>query len=103
MKVSKKLKVSNLQKEYQTKEKPKRPNDPPGAKRGLFLGFSTSSLSPSIKKLKEVPFEKNSFERKSHNAKKVKGGAFSIARYCMLRGKTGKTFLVQFARQNGSV
>ena len=31
--------------------------------------------------------------------KKLKGGPFSLARYCMLRGKTGKCFLVQFARQ----
>ena len=30
--------------------------------------------------------------------KKVRGGPFSLVRYCMLRGKTGKTFLVQFAR-----
>ena len=28
----------------------------------------------------------------------MKGGAFGLARYGMLRGKTGKTFLVQFAK-----
>ena len=32
--------------------------------------------------------------------KKLKGG---LARYGMLRGKTGKTFLVQFARPNGAI
>ena len=30
----------------------------------------------------------------------MKGG---LARYGMLRGKTGKTFLVQFARSNGAI
>ena len=32
--------------------------------------------------------------KKSNNAKKLEGGAFSLARYCMLREKKGKTFLV---------
>ena len=31
------------------------------------------------------------------------GGAFGFARYGMLRGKTGKTFLVQFARLNSAI
>ena len=35
--------------------------------------------------------------------KKLKGGPFGVARYGMLRGKTGKTFLVQFARPNGAI
>ena len=36
----------------------------------------------------------------SHNAeKKLKGGTLSLAQYCMLRGKKGKTFLVQFLGQ----
>ena len=35
-------------------------------------------------------------------SKKLKG-AFSLARYCMLRVKEGKTFLVQFPRPNGSI
>ena len=34
--------------------------------------------------------------------KKMKGGVFGLARYGMLRGKTGKTFLVQFARPNSA-
>ena len=29
-------------------------------------------------------------------------GVFGLARYGMLRGKTGKTFLVQFARPNSA-
>ena len=32
------------------------------------------------------------FRKKYHNAKKLKGGPFSPARYCMLRGKTEKSF-----------
>ena len=35
--------------------------------------------------------------------KQLKGGPFCLARYGMLRGKTGKTFLVQFARPNGAI
>ena len=39
----------------------------------------------------------------TQNSKKLKGGPFGFARYGMLRGKTGKTFLVQFARPNGAI
>ena len=35
--------------------------------------------------------------------KKLKGGPFGLARYGTLRGITGKTFLVQFARPNGAI
>ena len=35
--------------------------------------------------------------------KKLKGGLFGLALYGMLRGKTGKTILVQFARPNGAI
>ena len=37
--------------------------------------------------------------------KKLEGGPFGLARYGygMLRGKTGTTFLVQFARPNGAI
>ena len=40
---------------------------------------------------------------------KIEGGpfggkkSFGLARYGMLRGKTGKNFLVQFARPNGAI
>ena len=33
----------------------------------------------------------------------MKGGPFGLARYGILRGKTGKTFLVQFARPNSAI
>ena len=59
--------------------------------RGTLWDCSTSILSQSIKKLK------------SHNVKKLKGGPFSLCRYCMLRGKRGKTILVQIARPNDSI
>ena len=51
------------------------------------------------------PFgEKNFLKKKSRSAEKNwKGGPFGLARYGMLRGKTGKTFLVQFARPNGAI
>ena len=35
--------------------------------------------------------------------KNERGGPFGVARYGMLRGKTGKTFLVQFAGPNGAI
>ena len=45
-------------------------------------------------------FGENFFPEKSLTMpKKTK----SLARYCMLRGKTEKTFLVQFARPNGAI
>ena len=34
---------------------------------------------------------------------KLKRGPFGLARYGMLRGKTVKTILVQFARPNGAI
>ena len=34
---------------------------------------------------------------------KIEGRTFGLARYGMLRGKTRKTFLVQFARPNGAI
>ena len=40
----------------------------------------------------------------THNAKKkLKGGHFSLALYCMIRGKIGKTFLVQFPEPTGTI
>ena len=50
------------------------------------------------------PFGEKFFSRKkSHNAEKTERGPFSLARYCMLRGKRGKTFLVKFAEPNDSI
>ena len=49
------------------------------------------------------PLGKKFPKKMSRSAKKMKVGPFGVARYGMLRGKTGKTFLVQFARPNGAI
>ena len=55
------------------------------------------------------PFEEKKFRKKnseknvSSAEKNWKGGLFGLSRYGMLRGKTGKTFLVQFARPNSAI
>ena len=75
--------------------------------KGDPLGFyNIHSDAKQQKKLKGGPFGEKKFFRKkvSQCRKKFKGGPFfGLARYGMLRGKTGKTFLVQFARPNGAI
>ena len=80
-------KIENFSKKNKLKK-----NGPSGAlkshnakklKGGTLRGFSTSILSQNIKKMQ--------------------GGPFGLARYGMLRGKTGKTFLVRFARPNSAI
>ena len=72
-------------------------------KGGTLWDFSTSILSQNIKKMQGGPFGEKFFEKKSLAVpKKWKGGVFGLARYGMLRGKTEKTFLVQFARPNSA-
>ena len=67
-------------------------------KGGTLWDFLTSILSQNIKKMPGGPFGKKSLAV----PKKMKGGVFGLARYGMLRGKTGKTFLVQFAGPNSA-
>ena len=56
---------------------------------GSIWDFSTSILSQNSKKIAEGPFgEKNSKSRTM--PKKTERGPFSIARYCMIRGKKEK-------------
>ena len=56
------------------------------------------------KKTERGPFgEKKSEKNVSQFRKKLKGGPFGVTRYGMLRGKIGKTFLVQFAMPNGAI
>ena len=59
---------------------------------GTLWDFSTSILSQNCKKkLKGDPLGKRFiFENKSRNAEKLKGGPFSLARYCMLSEKKEK-------------
>ena len=73
-------------------------------KGGTLCGFSTSILSQNIKKKCRWHFGEKFFSKKKSRSaeKKWKGGVFGLARYGMLRGKTGKTFLVQFARPNSA-
>ena len=73
-------------------------------KGGTLWDFPTSILSQNSNKIEGGTLWGKNFFRKSRSAEKNwKGGPFGIARYGMLRGKTGKTFLVQFARPNGSI
>ena len=72
-------------------------------KGGLFGISQHPFWRKTAKKLKGEPVG-DFFPEKSRCAEKNwKGGPFGLARYGMLRGKTGKTFLVQFARPNGSI
>ena len=66
--------------------------------------FNIHFVAKHPKNSKGDPSGKNFFRKKSLNAEnKLKGGPFGLARYGMLRGKTGETFLVQFARSNGAI
>ena len=68
-------------------------------KRGKILHFSLSIVAKH-RKIEGGHLVKKMFRKKSHNAKKLKGGPFSLSRFCMLRGKT---FLVEFARSINSI
>ena len=72
--------------------------------RGDPVGFFNIHSVAKQQKIEEGPFGGFFFGKKSRSAeKKIERGPFGLARYSMLRGKTGKTFLVQFARPNGAV
>ena len=72
--------------------------------KGGLWDFPTSILSQNSKKLKGDPLRKKIPGKKSRSVeKKLEGGPFGLAGYGMLRGKTGKTFLVQFARPNSAI
>ena len=72
------------------------------------LGFSNiHSVAKHQKKCRGDPLRKKNFEKKSEKKclavpKKIER-LFGLARYNMLRGKRGKTILVQFARPNGAI
>ena len=75
-------------------------------KGGTLWDFSTSILSQNIKKMQGDPLRKKIPKKKipkkmSRSAEKNER-VFGLARYGMLRGKLGKTFLVQFARPNSA-
>ena len=74
-------------------------------KGGPFGIFQHPFCRKTEKKLKGGPFGEKNFRKKSLAVPKKywKGGPFGLAGYGMLRGKTGKTFLVQFARPNSAI
>ena len=96
MKKLKKTKIFIFGKKSHNAEKKTERGDPLGI-------FNIHSVAKHQKKCRGDPLGKNFFEKKvSQCRKKWKGGVFGLARYGMLRGKTGKTFLVQFARPNSA-
>ena len=72
---------------------------PKKTERGDPLGFFNIHSVAKHQKNAGGPFG----EKNSRSAEKIERGPFGVARYGMLRGKTGKTFLVQFARPNGAI
>ena len=60
-------------------------------------------LSQNIKKMKGDPLKEKIEKSLTMPKKTERGTGISLSRYCMLRGKRGKTFLVQFARPNDSI
>ena len=72
--------------------------------RGDPLGFSNIHSDAKQQKNEEGTHWGKKIPKKNLEVpKKLKGGPFGLARYGMLRRKTGKTFLVQFARPNGAI
>ena len=77
---------------------------PKKIEKGGLLGFFNIHFVAKHQKNAGAPLGKKIPGKMSRSAeKKWKGGPFGVARYGMLRGKTGKTFLVQFARPNGAI
>ena len=76
-------------------------------KGGPFEVFQHPFCRKTSKKCRGDPlgkkFRKKIPQKMSRSAEKNwKGGLFGLARFGMLRGKTGKTILVQFARPNSA-
>ena len=72
--------------------------------RGFPLGFSNIHSVPKLRKIERGTLWGILFSKKSlAMPKKIERGPFSLSRYCMLREKRGKTFLVQFARPNDAI
>ena len=72
-------------------------------KGGPFEIFQHPFCRKSPKKLKGDPLRIFFFKENAPQCRKnSKVGDLSLARYCMLRGKKGKTFLVQFPGPTGT-
>ena len=78
---------------------------PKKTERGDPLDFFNIHSVAKHQKNAGGPFGEKSFSKKKSRSaeKKMKGGPFGLARYGMLHGKTGRTFLVQFARPNSAI
>ena len=73
-------------------------------KGGPFGIFQHPFCRKTAKNWKGDPLRKKIPGKKSCSAEtNWDEGPFGLARYVMLHGKTGKTFLVQFARPNGEI
>ena len=70
---------------------------------GNFGFFQHLCCRKTSKKLKGGRFGREKIYKELTMPKKTERGPFSLSRYCMLRGKRRKTFLVQFARPNDSI
>ena len=76
---------------------------PKKTKRRDPLGFFNIPYVAKYFKKEGSPFG-DFFPKKVSQCRKTdRGEPFSLARYGMLRGKRGKTFLVQFVRANESI
>ena len=64
--------------------------------------FSTPILLQNSKKIEGGRFGAF-FSKKVPQCQKTQRGPISLAQYCMLRGKKGKTFLVQFPGKTGTI
>ena len=71
------------------------------AKRGDLFEIVNIHSAKYQKKVKGTLREK--FSKQASQCRKLKEGPFGLARYCMSRGKKGKTFLVTFLMPNGSI
>ena len=73
--------------------------------KGDPLGFFNIRSIAKHQKTEGDPSGKLLFEKSLTMPKKLKGGPFSLSRYCMLRGKRGTRGKkeVQFARPNDSI
>ena len=83
---------------------PKNPKGDQTGAPGPFGNFQHSICCPISKKLKWDPLETiKSFRKKSLTVPKNEIGHSSLVRFCMLRQKEGKTFMVQFPGSNGTI
>ena len=76
---------------------------PEKLKGGPFGIFQHPFCRKTAKKLKGGPFGEKISGKSLAVPKKMEGGPFGLPGYGMVRGKTGKTFLVQFARPHSAI